>query len=117
MHVVGWPPPGVDDAAVAREATLTTSPRPARALDGAHLTISRGARRHTGASAATTPSPRGPGAADDGRRADQASLQIVYTKGSGVRLAPPLCVTRDEVDRLVGIVADSIAELEKECAR
>lgn len=44
------------------------------------------------------------------------ALEIVYAKGSGVRLAPPLCVTRDEVDRLVGIVADSIAELEKESA-
>src|SRR5918996_573625 len=37
---------------------------------------------------------------------------IVYARGQVVRLAPPLCITRDEIDRLVDIVAASIAELE-----
>jgi len=31
-----------------------------------------------------------------------------------VRLAPPLCITREEVDRLVDIVAASIEELAAE---
>jgi putrescine aminotransferase len=39
---------------------------------------------------------------------------IVYARGRVVRLAPPLCITRDEVDRLVDIVAASIDELEAE---
>jgi putrescine aminotransferase len=42
---------------------------------------------------------------------------IVYARGSVVRLAPPLCITRDEVDQLVDIVAASIDELERELAR
>jgi 4-aminobutyrate aminotransferase-like enzyme len=33
-----------------------------------------------------------------------------------VRLAPPLCITREEVDQLVDIVAASIGELEAEIA-
>ena len=37
---------------------------------------------------------------------------IVYARGSVVRLAPPLCITRTEVDQLVDIVADSIKDLE-----
>ncbi len=37
---------------------------------------------------------------------------IVYARGSVVRLAPPLCITRQEVDQLVDIVAASIARLE-----
>jgi adenosylmethionine-8-amino-7-oxononanoate aminotransferase len=39
---------------------------------------------------------------------------IVYARGRVVRLAPPLCITRDEVDRLVDIVAASIDEVEAE---
>jgi len=39
---------------------------------------------------------------------------IVYARGSVVRLAPPLCITKDEVDALVDIVAASIGELETE---
>jgi putrescine---pyruvate transaminase len=42
---------------------------------------------------------------------------IVYARGSVLRLAPPLCITRDEVDQLVGIVADSIDDLERDIAR
>jgi adenosylmethionine-8-amino-7-oxononanoate aminotransferase len=41
---------------------------------------------------------------------------IVYARGNVVRLAPPLCITRDEIDQLVGIVAASIEELETELA-
>ncbi|MGH7332446.1 MAG: aspartate aminotransferase family protein [Candidatus Rokuibacteriota bacterium] len=39
---------------------------------------------------------------------------IVYARGSVVRLAPPLCITRAEVDQLVDIVADSIDALQKD---
>ena len=39
---------------------------------------------------------------------------IVYTRGDVVRLAPPLCITADEVDFLVDAVAASIEELETE---
>jgi len=39
---------------------------------------------------------------------------IVYARGSALRLAPPLSITPGEVDMLVGIVADSIEELERE---
>jgi adenosylmethionine-8-amino-7-oxononanoate aminotransferase len=42
---------------------------------------------------------------------------IVYARGSVVRLAPPLCITREEVDQLVDIVAAGIEELERELAR
>ena len=42
---------------------------------------------------------------------------IVYARGAGVRLAPPLCITKDEVDTLVDIVAASIGELETELTR
>jgi putrescine aminotransferase len=42
---------------------------------------------------------------------------IVYARGSVVRLAPPLCITKDEVDELVDIVAASIGELETELTR
>jgi 4-aminobutyrate aminotransferase-like enzyme len=42
---------------------------------------------------------------------------IVYARGQVVRLAPPLCITREEVDRLVDIVAASIGELEGELTR
>ena len=39
---------------------------------------------------------------------------IVYARGQVVRLAPPLCITRAEVDQLVDIVAASVEELEGE---
>lgn len=39
---------------------------------------------------------------------------IVYARGSVLRLAPPLCITRDEVDQLVGVVADSVGALERD---
>jgi adenosylmethionine-8-amino-7-oxononanoate aminotransferase len=42
---------------------------------------------------------------------------IVYARGQVVRLAPPLCITPAEVDRLVEIVAASIHELDAELAR
>jgi len=42
---------------------------------------------------------------------------IVYARGNVLRLAPPLCINRDEVDQLVGIVADSISDLERDIAR
>ena len=42
---------------------------------------------------------------------------IVYARGSVVRLAPPLCITPQEVDQLVDIVAASIDELETELTR
>ncbi|HEV8584549.1 MAG TPA: aspartate aminotransferase family protein [Methylomirabilota bacterium] len=42
---------------------------------------------------------------------------IVYARGQVVRLAPPLCITREEVDRLVEIVAASIHELDAELTR
>ena len=41
---------------------------------------------------------------------------IVYARGNVLRLAPPLCITPAEVDQLVGIVADSVADLERELA-
>jgi putrescine---pyruvate transaminase len=39
---------------------------------------------------------------------------IVYARGSVLRLAPPLCITPDEVDQLVGIVAESLADLDRD---
>ena len=42
---------------------------------------------------------------------------IVYARGQVVRLAPPLCITREEIDTLVDIVTASIGELEGELAR
>jgi putrescine aminotransferase len=42
---------------------------------------------------------------------------IVYARNHVVRLAPPLCITSDEVDQLVDIVAASIEELEIEVTR
>ena len=39
---------------------------------------------------------------------------IVYARGQVVRLAPPLCITREEVDTLVDVVAASIEELDAE---
>jgi putrescine aminotransferase len=42
---------------------------------------------------------------------------IVYARGSVLRLAPPLCITGEEVDQLVGVVADSIDELQRDAGR
>src|SRR4030095_16591503 len=42
---------------------------------------------------------------------------IVYARVQAVRLAPPLCIAREEVDTLVDIVAASIGELEGELTR
>jgi putrescine aminotransferase len=42
---------------------------------------------------------------------------IVYTRGDVIRLAPPLCITAEEVDQLVDIVAAGIDELDAELAR
>jgi putrescine aminotransferase len=42
---------------------------------------------------------------------------IVYARGNVIRLAPPLCITPEEVDQLVGIVADSVKELDAELTR
>ena len=39
---------------------------------------------------------------------------IVYARGQVLRLAPPLCITREEVDQLIGIVAGSIESLNAE---
>lgn len=39
---------------------------------------------------------------------------IVYARGTVLRLAPPLCITRDEVDQLVGIVAESVDALQRD---
>src|SRR5438094_2554886 len=39
---------------------------------------------------------------------------VVYARGQVVRPRPPLCITREEVDRLVDIVAASIEELAAE---
>ena len=42
---------------------------------------------------------------------------IVYARGNVLRLAPPLCITSEEVDTLVDIAASSIRDLERETAR
>ena len=42
---------------------------------------------------------------------------IAYARGTVVRLAPPLCITAEEVDHLVGVVAESIRELERDVTR
>jgi putrescine---pyruvate transaminase len=39
---------------------------------------------------------------------------IVYSKGSILRLAPPLCINAEEVDFLIKVVADSISELDQQ---
>src|SRR5438552_4316036 len=39
---------------------------------------------------------------------------LVHARGQVVRLAPPLCITREEVDTLVDVVAASIEELDAE---
>ncbi|MCI0546724.1 MAG: aspartate aminotransferase family protein [Candidatus Rokubacteria bacterium] len=42
---------------------------------------------------------------------------ILYARGSVLRLAPPLCITAGEIDQLLDIVADSVAELAREVTR
>jgi putrescine aminotransferase len=42
---------------------------------------------------------------------------IVYARGNVLRLAPPLCITAQEVDVLVDMVAGSIRDLAREVAR
>jgi putrescine aminotransferase len=42
---------------------------------------------------------------------------IVYVRGTVLRLAPPLNITAEEVDQLVGIVADSLGEVQAEWRR
>jgi adenosylmethionine-8-amino-7-oxononanoate aminotransferase len=39
---------------------------------------------------------------------------IVYARGSVLRLAPPLCISGEEVDQLVAIVAESVDELQRD---
>ena len=43
-----------------------------------------------------------------------APRAIVYARGHVLRLAPPLCITGEEVDQLVGMVADSVEDLERD---
>jgi adenosylmethionine-8-amino-7-oxononanoate aminotransferase len=38
---------------------------------------------------------------------------IVYARGTVLRLAPPLCITPSEVDQLIGVVAESVKDLER----
>jgi adenosylmethionine-8-amino-7-oxononanoate aminotransferase len=65
--------------------------------------------------------PSGSGRALDSSRVSRLDKKawergaIVYVRGTVLRLAPPLSINPDEVDQLVGIVADSIHELQKEC--
>jgi putrescine aminotransferase len=64
--------------------------------------------------------PDGSGRALDGTRVAELDRKawdrgaIVYARGTVLRLAPPLCITRQEVDQLVGVVAESIDELNRE---
>jgi adenosylmethionine-8-amino-7-oxononanoate aminotransferase len=41
---------------------------------------------------------------------------IVYARGTVLRLAPPLCITPNEVDELVSVVADSVDSLQRDIA-
>jgi len=67
--------------------------------------------------------PDGSGRPLDGKRVAEIDRKawdrgaIVYARGTVVRLAPPLCITAAEVDELVGIVADSVRELQGELGR
>src|SRR5262249_19393099 len=67
--------------------------------------------------------PDGSGRALDAKRVAELDRKawergaIVYCRGSALRLAPPLSITAQEIDQLVGIVAESIEELEQELAR
>ena len=67
--------------------------------------------------------PDGSGRPLDGARVaelDQKAWErgaIVYARGTVLRLAPPLCITHEEVDQLVAVVADSVEALEKDLTR
>jgi putrescine aminotransferase len=97
----------------------------ARMLDGLRATVGKraivGEVRGRGLLAAVDMvQPDGSGRALDGARVAELDRKawdrgaIVYVRGSVLRLAPPLSITAQEVDQLVGIVADSIEELERE---
>ncbi len=64
--------------------------------------------------------PDGSGRSLDAERAAELDRKawergaIVYARGSVLRLAPPLCITGEEVDQLVGVVAESLDELERD---
>jgi adenosylmethionine-8-amino-7-oxononanoate aminotransferase len=66
--------------------------------------------------------PAGSGRALDPKRVAELDRKawdrgaIVYARGSALRLAPPLCITREEVDQLVAVVAESVHELGRELA-
>jgi adenosylmethionine-8-amino-7-oxononanoate aminotransferase len=55
----------------------------------------------------------GPKVAELDRKAWDRGV-IVYARGTVLRLAPPLCITAAEVDHLVGVVAESIQELQRD---
>jgi len=67
--------------------------------------------------------PDGSGRALDGKKVAEVDRKawdrgaIVYARGSVIRLAPPLSIKAAEVDELVGVVADSVGELQREVAR
>lgn len=42
---------------------------------------------------------------------------IIYARGNVLRLAPPLCITAQEVDQLVAVVSESVQELAKDVTR
>ena len=97
----------------------------ARMLDGLRATVGKraivGEVRGRGLLAAVDMvQPDGSGRALDGARVAELDRKawdrgaIVYVRGSVLRLAPPLSITAQEVDQLVGIVADSIEEPERE---
>jgi adenosylmethionine-8-amino-7-oxononanoate aminotransferase len=67
--------------------------------------------------------PDGSGRALDGKKVAEVDRKawdrgaIVYARGSVIRLAPPLSINAREVDELVGIVADSVGELQRDLVR
>jgi adenosylmethionine-8-amino-7-oxononanoate aminotransferase len=67
--------------------------------------------------------PDGSGRPLDGTRVAEIDRKawergaIVYARGTVVRLAPPLCITAGEVDQLVGIVAESVMELQRDIGK
>jgi len=64
--------------------------------------------------------PDGSGRSLDARRVADLDRKawdrgaIVYARGSVLRLAPPLCITREEVGLLAGMVAESIDDLQRD---
>ncbi len=67
-------------------------------------------------------SPGGSGQPLDAKRVAELDRKawdrgaIVYARGSVLRLAPPLCITREEVDQLIGVVGASVADLARDVA-